>query len=89
MSEWVLVGRVRPPLDGAWTWAVGVLAETVIEETGGNCDLIELVQQHCIVPMELALLGMGDAMCLPIHLVALGVPRVRHCTRAMRGRTEE
>ena len=87
ITERVEGGQHRDAPYGSWAWAVGSLAETVVQETDGNFDLIEMVQHHCIVPMELALLGLGNAMCLPSHIVTFGVPRIYLRTRAMRGST--
>ena len=68
---------------GSWEWAVDVLASTLVEAAGGSQSIVARVQRDCIIPMELALLAAGCRFCLPTHLVALGVPRIRHCTWAI------
>jgi hypothetical protein len=63
---------------------VQLLGEAVVEATGGHPDRIAHVQRHCIVPMELALLTSRRTLLHPAHLVALGIPRVRHCAHDLR-----
>ena len=80
----VLAGSLDELHYGSWAWAVQLLGEALVQATGGHPDRIAYVQRHCIVPMELALLAPGPALRVPAHLVALGVPRIRHCASSMR-----
>ena len=95
--NWLAHGRPEEVIDhtmsrgsstdpfGSWAWAVGQLAETVVQATAWRSELIARVQHHCIVPMELALLWSGRTQCRPDHLVALGVPRILRCAGELRG----
>jgi hypothetical protein len=64
-------------LGGSWEWAVSTLARELVALAGWRPEVVRQLQRDCFVPIELAVLERSRADMLPLHLVTLGLARLR------------
>ena len=64
-------------LGGSWEWAISTLARELVALAGWRPEMVRQLRRDCFVPIELAVLEQGRGDLLPLHLVAMGLARLR------------